>query len=205
MIGAMGIEEGTDMAQTLTLETTVVQRETRRAAEIMFVPVEVLELVGIRTPGDITEALGVRLGVPVRTVDEIQDLLFASLSGRVVPFDSGSFDRWRLQRMASGGSPDAVFAEQLATADVVPVASSPIRGTSLSSLVAQGAAWTISGADMVFHDPLQGLGLLVLSEVGLTVASVIRAHRETLAIAIKYRMRRRYGVPEDWMPPEERR
>jgi hypothetical protein len=58
---------------------------------------------------------------------------------------------------------------------------------------------------MVFHDPFQGLGLLVLSEVGLTVASVIRAHRETLAIAIKYRMRHRYGVPEHWLPPEDRR
>lgn len=88
---------------------------------------------------------------------------------------------------------------------MVPVSSSPIKGTSLASLVAQGTAWTISGADMVFHDPLQGLGLLVLSEVGLTVASVIRAHRETLAIAIKYRMRRRYGVPQDWLPPEDRR
>jgi hypothetical protein len=193
------------MTQTLTLETTVVQTETRRAAEIVFVPVEALQLVGIRTPDDVTEALGVRLGIPVRTVDEIQDLLFASLSGRVVPFDSGSFDRWRPQRVASGGSADAVFAEQLATAEVVPVSSSPIKGTSLASLVAQGAAWTISGADIVFHDPLQGLGLLVFSEIGLTVASVIRAHRETLAIAIKYRMRQRYGVPKDWLPPEDRR
>lgn len=193
------------MAQTLTLETTVVQRETRRAAEIVFVPADVLQLVGIRTPDDVTEELGVQLGVPVHTEDELQDLLFASLSGRVVPFDAGSFDRWRPQRIASGGSLDAIFAEQLATAEVVPVASSPIKGASLSSLVAQGAAWTISGADIVFHDPLQGLGLLVLSEVGLTVASVIRAHRETLAIAIKYRMRRRYGVPKDWLPPEDRR
>src|SRR5262249_26474464 len=156
-----------------------------------------MQLVGIRTPDDVTEALGVRLGVSVSTVDEVQDLLFASLSGRVVPFDVGSFDRWRPQRVASAGSADAVFSGQLGTADVVPVSSSPIKGTSLGALVAQGAAWTISGADMVFHDPLQGLGLLVLSEVGLTVASVIRAHRETLAIAIKYRMRHRYGVPKD--------
>jgi hypothetical protein len=34
---------------------------------------------------------------------------------------------------------------------------------------------------------------------------VIRAHREMLAIAINYRIRRRYGVPEDWLPPDDRR
>jgi hypothetical protein len=105
----------------------------------VFVPADVLQLVGIRTPDDVTAELGVRLGVPVHTVAEIQDLVFASLSGRVVPFNSGSFDRWRPQRLASGGSADAVFAEQLATAEVVPVSGSPIKGTSLASLVAQGA------------------------------------------------------------------
>ncbi|HXQ00333.1 MAG TPA: hypothetical protein VN845_09770 [Solirubrobacteraceae bacterium] len=129
------------MAQTLTLETTVVQRETHRSVEIVFAPAESLRLVGVRTPIDMAEILGLRPGVPVRTPEEIQDLLFASLAGRVYPFDEGSFDRWRPQRLASRGSADALFAEQLATNDLVPVSSSPIRCASLTTLVTQGSAW----------------------------------------------------------------
>jgi hypothetical protein len=194
------------MAQQLTLETTVIQRETQRAAEILFVPTESLHLAGIRSEAEVTGVLGVQLGVPIRTPDDLQDLLFASLAGRVYPFDSGSFERWRPQRTSPTGrrSADAVFAKQLATDDLVPVSSSPIRGTSLSTLITQGAAWTVSGADMLFHNPLQGLGLLALSELGLTAAQVIRAGRETLVIAVKYRLRQRLGVPIDWMPPEDR-
>jgi hypothetical protein len=192
------------MAQTLTLETTVMQRETRRTAGILFVPADSLVLAGVRTPDDVGEVLGVQPGVPVTNADELQDLLFASLAGRVYPFDQGSFDRWRPQRIASQGSADAVFAEQLATNDLVPVSSSPIHGISLTTVVTQGAAWTISGADMLFHDPLQGLGLLALSEIGLTVAAVSRAARETLVIAVKYRLRERLGIPLDWIPPEDR-
>lgn len=193
------------MAQTLTLESTVIQRETRRTADLLFVPTDGLVLAGVRTPDDVMEVLGMTLGVPVTNGEELQDLLFASLAGRVYPFDKGSFDRWRPQRIASGGSADAVFAEQLATNDLVPVSSSPIRGVALTTVVTQGAAWTISGADMVFHDPLQGLGLLALSEIGLTVAAVSRAARETLVVAIKYRLRERWGIPPDWVPPEDRR
>jgi energy-converting hydrogenase Eha subunit C len=85
----------------------------------------------------------------------------------------------------------------------VPVSSSPIRGVSLTTVVTQGAAWTISGADMLFHNPLQGLGLLALSEIGMTVAAVTRAARETLAVAVKYRLRERLGIPPDWVPPED--
>lgn len=114
---------------------------------------------------------------------------------------AGSFDRWRPQRVAVSGSADAVFAEQLATNDLVPISSSPIRGTSLTTLVAQGSAWSVAGADMMFHSPLQGLGILVLSEIGLTIAAVSRAGRETLAIAVKYRLRERLGIPSDWEPP----
>ncbi|MGH2831463.1 MAG: hypothetical protein ACRDK2_01705 [Solirubrobacteraceae bacterium] len=58
---------------------------------------------------------------------------------------------------------------------------------------------------MLFHDPLQGLGLLALSEIGLTVAAVSRAARETLVVAVKYRLRERWGIPPDWVPPEDRR
>jgi hypothetical protein len=192
------------MAQQLTLETTVIQRETRRVADILFVPADSLRLAEVRTPADLTDVLGLRPGVPVRTPDEIEDLLFASMAGRVAPFDIGSFDRWRPQRAARQSSTEAVFAHQLATSDLVPVSSSPIRGSSLAALVTQGAAWTISSADMLFHDPLQGLGLLALSELGLTVAQVTRAGRETLAVWVKYRLREKLGIPLDWMPPEDR-
>jgi hypothetical protein len=193
------------MAQTLTLESAVIQRETRRTADLLFVPTDSLVLAGVRTPDDVMEVLGMTLGVPVTNGEELQDLLFASLAGRVYPFDKDSFDRWRPQRIASGGSADAVFAEQLATNDLVPVSSSPIRGVSLTTVVTQGAAWTVSGADMLFHNPLQGLGLLALSEIGLTVAAVSRATRETLVVAVKYRLRERWGIPPDWVPPEDRR
>lgn len=70
-VGCADQGEFPSMAQTLTLETTVVQNETRRAAEIVFVPAEALQLIGIRTSADVTETLGVRLGVPVSTVDEV--------------------------------------------------------------------------------------------------------------------------------------
>jgi hypothetical protein len=192
------------MAQTLTLETSVIQRETGRTAGILFVPADSLVLAGVRTPIDVAEVLGVSPGVPVTNAEELQDILFASLAGRVVPFDHGSFDRWRPQRIASSGSAEAVFAQQLATDDLVPVSSSPIRGVSLTTVVTQGAAWTVSGADMLFNDPLQGLGLLALSEIGLTVAAVSRAARETLVVAVKYRLRERWGIPPDWKPPEDR-
>lgn len=193
------------MAQTLTLESTVIQRETGRTAEILFVPAASLRLADIRTPNDLAEGVGLQPGVSVTTPEEVQDVLFASLAGRVYPFDERSFDRWRPQRLASRRSAEAVFAEQLAVEDLVPVSSSPIRGASLTSLVTQGAAWTVSGADMLFHSPLQGLGLLVLSELGLTIAAVSRGARETFVIAVKYRLRERLGIPPDWMPPEDRR
>ncbi len=191
------------MAQTLTLETTVIQRETRRTAEILFIPKETLRLADLQAPRA-AEIVGLQPGVPVRTEEEIQDVLFASLAGRISPFDADSFDRWRPQRLALSGSDDAVFAEQLATQKLVPVSSSPIRGASLTTLVGQGTAWTVSGADMLFHSPLQGLGLLVLSEVGWTVAAVSRGARETFVIAVKYRLRERLGIPPDWIPPEDR-
>lgn len=88
-----------------------------------------------------------------------------------------------------------MFAEQLATQDLVPVSSSPIGGASLTTLVVQGTAWTVSCVDTLFHNPLQGLGLLLLSEVGMTVAAVSRAARETFVIAVKYRLRERLGIP----------
>jgi hypothetical protein len=111
------------MAQTLTLETMVIQQETRRTAEILFVPAATLRLADLQLPIDAAEIVGLQPGVPVTTLDEIQDVLFASLAGRIYPFDEGSFDRWRPQRLASSGSADAVFAEQLATQKLVPVSS----------------------------------------------------------------------------------
>lgn len=46
------------MAHTLTLETTVVQRETGRIADILFVPAESLLPLGIQEPLDLAGELG---------------------------------------------------------------------------------------------------------------------------------------------------
>jgi hypothetical protein len=192
------------MAQTLTLESTVIQRGTGQTAEVLFVPAATLELAEIASPDEAGRVLGLPLGVPIRTSDEVEDLLFASLAGRVYPFGEGSFERWRPQRLERPGAPEAVFAKQLATEDLVPVSSSPIHGASITTLIAQGSAWAVSGADMLFHDPWQGLGLLAASEIGLTIVAVSRGARQTLVIAAKYHLRRKLGVPPDWMPPEDR-
>jgi len=190
--------------QTLTLESTVIQRETGQTADVLFVPAATLERAKLGSAEEAAQVLGLPLGVPVRTSDEVQDLLFASLAGRVYPFDEGSFDRWRPQRLDRPDSASAVFARQLATEDLVPVSSSPIHGVSVATLIAQGSAWAVSGADMLFHDPWQGLGLLAASEIGMTIVAVSRGVRQTLVIVAKYHLRQRLGVPPDWMPPEDR-
>jgi hypothetical protein len=149
------------MALQLLLETTIVQRETRSSVAILFVPSEALQAADMHSD-DAPAALGLSLGVPVTSAPELQDVMYASLSGRVVPFDQGSFDRWRPQRLEQSGSPRSAFAEQLVVNDLVPVASSPIRGTSLAHLLAQGSAWTASAAEAITHDPIHGLGVLVV-------------------------------------------
>ena len=187
------------------LESTVVQRETGRAAELLFLPREGLELYGFGPAEDPVHDLGLARGVQIPDPEGIEDVFFASMSGRFVPFDDGSFERWRPQRQARAASPEAVFAHQLATTELVPATSSPISGTSLVKLMTQGTAWTASAAEAITHDPLRGLAVLILSEIGITVAQLAGAARSTAVIAVKWRMRERYGIPPDWVPPEDRR
>lgn len=192
------------MAVQYTLESTVVQQETGRAADVLFVPAEGLHIAGVPAGDDPFVALGLVRGVPITSVEDLEDVFFASLSGRVVPFDAGSFGRWRPRREGRSDSAPAVFAHQLATSDIVPVSSSPIRGTSLAKLLAHGSACTVSAAEAITYDPLRGLAVLVVSEVGIAAAQIIQAVGATAVVAIKWHMRRRLGIPPDWLPPEDR-
>lgn len=184
-----------------TLESTVVQQETGRAAGIVFVPTKALMFSfgpDALSPSLLTENLGLLPGVQIPDVEGLKDVFFASLSGRYVPFDPGSFDRWRPQRQAAANSAEAIFADQLVTSDVVPVTGS-IRGTSLAKLAAQGSAVTVSGAETITHDPLRGLAVLVIAEVGISVAQLLGAATSTACIALKFHLRKRLGIPPDWV------
>lgn len=192
------------MAVQYMLEATVVQRETERAAALLFLPIDGLALLGLDAGVDAIRGLGVLPGVQIPTPEGIEDVFFASMSGRYVPFDEGSFDRWRPQRLDRSSSYEAGFAHQLATSELVPVASSPIRGTSLVNLMTHGTAWTVSTVEGLAHDPLRGLAVLIVSEIGITVAQIVGAARSTAVIAVKWRMRQRLGIPADWVPPEDR-
>lgn len=186
------------MALQYMLQATVVQRETRRSAEFLFVPAAALTAAGLGDPqGPALEMLGLEPGVRIRAPDELQDVFFASLSGRVVPFDEGSFDRWRPQRLGRAGSEAAVFAEQLTFDELVPVASSPIRGRSMAQLVAEGTAWTAAAAEGMVHDPLHGLAVLVAAEVGITVTQVAGAVRRPLVAWVERRMRDALHLPPE--------
>lgn len=192
------------MAVQYMLEATVLQRETGRAADLLFLPRDGLEAYGFGAADDPVPDLGLARGVPIPDPEGVEDVFFASMSGRYVPFDDGSFGRWRPQRLARASSLEAAFAHQLATAELVPVSSSPISGTSLVRLMTQGTAWTASAAEAITHDPLRGLAVLVVSEIGITVAQLAGAARSTAVIAVKWRMRERFGIPPDWVPPEDR-
>jgi hypothetical protein len=186
------------------LESTVVQRETDRAASLLFLPNDALGLLGLDPSPNAIPGLGVVRGVQIPSPEGLEDVFFASMSGRYVPFDEGSFERWRPQRESRSTSYEAAFAHQLATSELVAVTSSPIRGTSLVNLMTQGTAWTVSVAEGLAHDPLRGLAVLVVSEIGITIAQVVGAARSTAVIAVKWRMRQRLGIPADWVPPEDR-
>ena len=186
------------------LESTVVQQDTDRAASLLFLPSDALGLLGLDATANAIPGLGVVRGVQIPSSEGIEDVFFASMSGRYVPFDEGSFDRWRPQRQSRATSYEAAFAHQLATSELVPVTSSPIRGTSLVKLMTHGTAWTVSTAEGIAHDPLRGLAVLVVSEIGITVAQIAGAARSTAVVAVKWRMRQRLGIPPDWIPPEDR-
>lgn len=91
----------------------------------------------------------------------------------------------RPQRQRRSTPYEASFAHQLATGELVAITSSPIRGMSLVRLMLQGTAWTVSVAEAVVHDPLRGLAVLVVSEIGIIVAQIVGAARSTAVIAVK--------------------
>lgn len=156
------------MAQTLTLETTVVQQETGRLAHFLFVPEPVLARASVPLePLSVAEAIGVQLGTPVLDRDQAIDGVYAALWGRTDAF-SVSFPLWRQRRTAAPNSPQSAFARQLVTDDLVPVSSSPIRGASLGDLVGQGAAWIVTGVGYT-HSIGDGIEMLVLTQFGFVV------------------------------------
>jgi hypothetical protein len=160
------------MAQTLTLATTIVQRETGRTAEAVFLPTATLEMLGTTEgPDGEARALGIRTGFRIRGPEQLQDFLFASLVGRVPAWEAGSFDFWHEQRTGRASSPEAVFAEQLATRELVPVSSSPIEGASLQQLLEQGHAWTAVGEWALQHT-LGGLAMYFKLAFGVVITRV---------------------------------
>jgi hypothetical protein len=144
------------------------------------------------------DILDVRLGVPIRTPDDIPEVFFASLAGRVVPFDDFSFERWRAQRDIN--DPRSQFAVELATMEFVAVEESPLNGTSLTSLATRGSAYTIGGWQAIGGHPWLGLGILVLGQFGFVVAQVVRGIGDEAYIATRYHMRRIFRVPPGWRP-----
>jgi hypothetical protein len=102
------------------LESTVVQLETDRAASLLFLPSGALGLLGLETSPNAIPGLGVVPGVQIPSPEGIEDVFFASMSGRYVPFDEGSFERWRPQRQSRSRPYEAAFARQLATSELVP-------------------------------------------------------------------------------------
>lgn len=127
-------------------------------------------------------------------------MFFASLAGRVVPFDEFSFARWRAQRNEMPESPEARFAVDLATTEFVAVEESPLNGVSLGTLATRGAAWTLAGWSLWDKEPLHALGIIILGEFGVVIGLVTRGFREELYLATRYHLRRLFGVPPDRRP-----
>src|SRR5438128_5319695 len=92
-------------------ETTVFEPDTGAEAGLLAIPAAVLRQVAPPDLGDpealVDVVLGLRVGVPVPSPDDIPEVFFASLAGRVVPFDDFSFARWRAQRLEVAGDPRA--------------------------------------------------------------------------------------------------
>jgi hypothetical protein len=185
-------------------ETTVFEPQTGAEAGVLSIPVRALRNAG-RSDVDepealVEEVLGLRVGVPIPTPDEISEVFFASLAGRVVGFDEFSFERWRAQRLERSGDPHAQFALELAQREFVTVEESPLSGATLSGLAARGGAWTVGGVQAVSGHPWTGLGVVILGEFGLVFASVARGFREEIYLATRYHLRRFFRVPPDWRP-----
>jgi hypothetical protein len=154
-------------------------------------------------PESLPQVLGIRLGVRIPEPEGLVDVLYASLQGRTYTFDPESFARWR-ERWINDKSEESLFAQELAFGERAPVATSPLRLESMASLASKGEAYVANGADWAFSHPLQALGIVILAQGSVLLAGLSRAVRETLIIATKYHLRRAMGIPEDWLPPEDR-
>jgi hypothetical protein len=185
-------------------ETTVFEPETGAEAGLLTIAAAVLQQVSPDNIGDpqalVAEVLGLSVGVPVPTPDDIPEVFFASLAGRVVPFDDFSFERWRAQRLEVAGDPRARFAVELAQRQFVAIEESPLSGATLAGLAARGTTWTVGGVQAFAGHPWTGLGVVILGEFGLVFASVARGFREEIYLATRYHLRRFFRVPPDWRP-----
>lgn len=185
-------------------ETTVFEPESGAEAGILTIPAAVLRQVApnnVESPEAlVSEVLGLSVGVPVPTPDNIPDIFFASLAGRVVAFDDFSFARWRAQRLEIPDDPRARFAVELAQTEFVAVEESPLNGATLAALAVRGTTWTVGGVQAFAGHPWTGLGVVVLGEFGLVFASVARGFREEIYLATRYHLRRFFRVPPDWRP-----
>jgi hypothetical protein len=191
-------------------ETTIFNRNLGTAGEMLFVPADVLDEVLGRpwsTDAELApkelELLGIDVGLRVPDEDGLADVLYAALQGRIYSFGADSFETWRARRR-DDHSERASFAHELAFGERVPVTSSPLHTDSLARLFTRGSAWTAGGLSGMANDPLHALGLVVATEAGIVVVSIMGAVRASAVIAVKYHLRHIFGVPPDWLPPEDR-
>jgi hypothetical protein len=184
-----------------TFETTIFEPSIRVAAEAFVLPKSAFDAIP-GSPRDITDVLGLELGVPVPSPDQLPTVFFAAIAGRTATFDPGSFERW--ERQMEPGDPRADFARRLSFEDLMPVETSPLTKVSLASLAVRGPAWVVAGSQMWADRPFQALGIVVAGEFGAVVVGIARGFGESAAIAVKYHTRRLFKVPTDWLPPEDR-
>lgn len=185
-------------------ETTIFNSKIGMAAQMLFVPTDVVTRLGDLGPNtpDPIAVLGIRLGVEIPDADGLVDVLYASAQGRTYTFDANSFGTWR-SRWQADSSETSAFAQEVVFGDRTPVSESPLRTETMASLVGRGQAYVADGAEMALHHPFAALGVVVFAGGSILVVSLGRAVRETLVIAAKYHLRRALGVPPDWMPPED--
>ena len=190
-------------------ETIVFEPTSGAEASLISIPAGVLRSSTpnaenlLNDPATLADALGVRLGVALPAPDDLPEVFFASLAGRVAPFDDFSVERWRAQRRERQGTPEAEFAVEIATMEFVAVEESPLNGQSLTSLLTKGAGYTIGGWDMLTGHSLMGLGVLIVGQFGVVIGQVTRALGDEAYIITRYharQLRRLLRVPEDWNP-----
>jgi hypothetical protein len=120
-------------------ETTVFEPTRGAEASLISVPAAVLQKAApesahlLGPPADLAELLGVQLGVQLQSSADLPEVFFASLAGRVVPFDQFSAERWRTQRLERASTPEAhVRGDRYAEARIAACVSAT-RGAAPAS------------------------------------------------------------------------